>query len=247
MIPFGAIVGALSITPFTVRNASVSDTCPYAFRPGLFIGIQLVIGIQLAIPVIPISKYREHGMHNSSRFHEQPQQSSEDPQQWVIWNGFFGVLDTVVIGEMQTVEGVRHAWLEEPYDMVGPFSLDELEACGKISFAACVVMSRELWQRDQVELRREAHAARRAAQEKLNAEQERLNRRRQQRVHPFEVFNEKKYRQSLDLPEQGELKVAQIKAAYRKLAQKAHPDLGGSQEQFVKITEARDALLKRIA
>ncbi|WP_235840044.1 hypothetical protein [Derxia lacustris] len=31
------------------------------------------------------------------------------------------------------------------------------------------------------------------------------------------------------------------------MAQKAHPDVGGSHEQFLRITEARNALLERAA
>ena len=33
--------------------------------------------------------------------------------------------------------------------------------------------------------------------------------------------------------------------AFRRLAQKAHPDTGGSHELFIRITEARNALLGR--
>jgi hypothetical protein len=166
-------------------------------------------------------------------------------EQWVIWNGFFGILDSVTIGEVKAGVNGRQAWLDEPYDMVGPFSLDALEANGQISFAACLVMSRQKWQEDQVSLRREAHKKRRAAQEQLFEEQARASSGHQHQQSDSHQVNEQQYRQSLNLPVNGKLEVAQIKTAYRRLAQKAHPDAGGSHEQFVQITRARDALLQR--
>lgn len=175
--------------------------------------------------------------------------SSEQPQ-WVIWNGSLGILDTVTIGEVETSERGTSAWLEEPYDMVGPFSLDELEQLGQISFAACIVMSRQRWQLDQVELRREALKHRRRAQERIFEFNERSNQQHRGRrsAHNqngyYRKDDDRKHRELLSLPLQGELKATQIKIAFRRLAQKSHPDVGGSHEQFVEITAARDALLK---
>lgn len=170
-------------------------------------------------------------------------------EQWVIWNGFFGILDSVTIGEIKAGVNGRQAWLDEPYDMVGPFSLDALEANGQIRFAACLVMSRQKWQEDQVSLRREAHKKRRAAQEQQFEEQARANSGHQQdqrqRQTDSHRLNEQQYRQALHLPVNGKLEAIQIKTAYRRLAQKAHPDAGGSHEQFIQITQARDALLQR--
>lgn len=170
-----------------------------------------------------------------------------EEEYWVIWNGSLGILDTVTIGHIEVTANGRDAWLEEPYDMVGPFSFDELETRGLISFAACVVMSRQRWRQDQVELRQESHRIRREAQERLFAEQARRSRQQQHHYSLVQQFDETQFRQSLNLPVAGELKAIQIKAAYRRLAQKAHPDAGGSQEQFVLITQARDALLARIS
>lgn len=172
-------------------------------------------------------------------------QSAEE-EQWVIWNGSLGVLDMVTIGRVEVGVNGSNAWLEEPYDMVGPFSLDELETNGQIGFAACTVMSRQRWQSDQVALRREALHNRRKAQRRLFEFQARFNERKIRQPGEFQQTNEKRYRQLLDLPIDGQLEPSQIKAAYRRLAQKAHPDLGGSHEQFVKITQARNALLEAI-
>jgi len=170
---------------------------------------------------------------------------SEEEEQWVIWNGSFGILDTVTIGQVEFDAGVRSAWLDEPYDMVGPFDLDELEDSGRISFAACIVMSRQRWQMDQVELRRESIKLRREAQQRLFEEQARYNERRMGGSSPIQLIDDKQHRELLDLPVDGELEVSQIKAAFRRLAQKSHPDMGGSHEQFVRITEAKNALLAR--
>lgn len=170
---------------------------------------------------------------------------SADKEQWVIWNGSSGILVMATIGRVEIGVGGRSAWLDRPFDMVGPFSLDELETQGRIAFAACIVMSRRRWQDDQVELRRESHERRRAAQERLFEEHARFNAgRRRGRPHHRQL--ERQHRETLNLPSEGKLEPSQIKAAFRRLAQKAHPDVGGSHEQFLRISEARTALLERI-
>jgi DnaJ-class molecular chaperone len=45
----------------------------------------------------------------------------------------------------------------------------------------------------------------------------------------------------------GKLEATQIKKVYRRLAQKAHPDIGGSHGEFLRITQARNALLEYIS
>jgi hypothetical protein len=54
-------------------------------------------------------------------------------------------------------------------------------------------------------------------------------------------------RKVLDLPEQGELTSASIKAAYKAAAKKAHPDLGGSAEQMTRLNEAKERLMLTVA
>ncbi|MGZ8271271.1 MAG: J domain-containing protein [Methylophilus sp.] len=167
-----------------------------------------------------------------------------DKEQWIIWNSTSRMLAMVTIGRVEVTADGRNAWLDKPYDMVGPFSLDELETVGRIAFAACIVMSRQRWQDDQGELRREAYERRRAAQERMYEEQAQFNeghRKRRSNTHPFNV---RQHREVLSLPIDGKLEPSQIKTAFRRLAQKAHPDVGGSHEQFLRITEARNALLE---
>ena len=66
--------------------------------------------------------------------------------EWVIWNGGHGLVTTATLGRVEEGSSGRKAWLDEPFDMVGPFRLDELETHGRIAFAACIVMSRQRWQ-----------------------------------------------------------------------------------------------------
>jgi hypothetical protein len=144
---------------------------------------------------------------------------------------------------METGPSGRRAWLASPLDMVGPFNLEDLEATGCINFEACMVMSRKRWQQDQIGLRHEAIASRRAAQERLHGEQANFDGPRgcTRRQH-----DDRQHREALSLPLDGQLKPADIKYAFRKLAQKAHPDVGGSHEAFLRISRARDVLLAGI-
>ena len=169
---------------------------------------------------------------------------AEEEEQWVIWNGAYGIVDTVTIARVEVASGGRKGWLDAPYEMVGPFSLDELETSGKIGFAECTVMSRQKWQEEQVALRRESVEKRREAQARMFEEFARYNERRRQRPGRMGQFSDQEQRELLELPTGGALEVSQIKAAFRRLAKKAHPDVGGSHERFVRITEARDVLLE---
>jgi len=147
---------------------------------------------------------------------------------WVIWNGSMGILDTVAIGHIEDDGGNRIAFLAPPYDVVGPFSLDELETQGRIAFGECLVMSRQRWQEDQVGLRFGAREKRRAV------------------LFRWDMSDDAKaHREVLNLPRQSVLSPSEIKSAFRRLAKTAHPDAGGSSEHYRRIAEARDVLLKR--
>lgn len=160
-------------------------------------------------------------------------------EEFIIWNPALGVRDFVTIGEIKNSEETIVAWLEDPYDMVGPFSLEELQSDGKISFEACFVMSRKRWERDQIFLRQESFEKQRKAQEDHNKEIRRFNQQKQN--------NEQKYRELLCLPLQGSLEVSQIKNAFRRMCKTAHPDVGGSEAEFIEITIARDVLLENLS
>jgi hypothetical protein len=152
-----------------------------------------------------------------------------EKEEWVVWNGSMGILMMAAIGHVEDGEGGRSAFLAPPFDMVGPFSLDELETQGRIAFAECLVMSRERWQADQVELRMEGLRKRRSIQLSMA------------------YVDDREHREALDLPMEGPLEPAEIKAAFRKMAKFAHPDAGGSDEDYRRIAEARDVLLEKFA
>lgn len=154
-----------------------------------------------------------------------------DEEEWVVWNGSLGVSDKVKIGRVEEGADGRSAYLAAPYDMVGPFSLDELLTQGRIAFGACFVMSLQRWKEDQVELRIDGQRQRRAFQIRFS----------------FDEDDDQEHRKTLNLPLEGALQPAEITAAFRRMAKTAHPDAGGSDEEYLKITEARDALLEQFA
>ncbi len=153
-----------------------------------------------------------------------------EKEEWVVWNGSLGILDSVTIGRIEDGEGGRRAFLAPPYGVVGPFSLDELETKGRIAFGECLVMSRRRWREDQVDLRREGRERRRAFLFQRNFDDD-----------------DQEHREVLNLPMEGALKPSEINAAFRRLAKTAHPDAGGSDEHYRRITDARDALLDQFA
>jgi len=173
--------------------------------------------------------------------------SAAGGDEWVIWNGGLGLVTTATLGRVEVGAGGRKAWLDEPFDMVGPFDFDELETRGRISFAACIVMSRQRWQDDQAALKRESINLRRAAQERMNEEFARCSGRQNRHHGKRQPVDEREHREALNLPANGKLERRQVNTAYRRLAQKAHPDVGGSHEQFVRITKARTVLLETIS
>ncbi|WP_040570763.1 J domain-containing protein [Methyloversatilis thermotolerans] len=176
-------------------------------------------------------------MHDSSPSGQQPY-----PEDWVIWNGGAAILAMVALGRVEHSPLGRVAWLARPFHMVGPFSLDELETQGRIAFAACVVMSRQRWQEDQAGLRQEAYEKRRAARQRMEEDAARFN----AGFDSLQRYDDRQHRETLQLPVDGELDVRQIKRAFRRLAQKMHPDMGGSHEQFLRITAAKKALLDSV-
>jgi hypothetical protein len=52
------------------------------------------------------------------------------------------------------------------------------------------------------------------------------------------------YRQLLELPLERRLSGAEIHRAWKRAAKRAHPDAGGSAQQFLELSAARDALMK---
>lgn len=153
---------------------------------------------------------------------------------FIIWNSNLGIRDFVKIGEIDRKNNT--AYLDEPYEMVGPLCLNKLFSKGEITFAACVVMTEEKWE----ESKKQFYKKTLENQQKSNKEfYENINKYNKRKRYS----NEKEYRELLSLPLEGLLKESEIKRAFRKLAKTTHPDVGGSKELFLKITQARDALI----
>ena len=172
--------------------------------------------------------------------HDNIQYLEED---FIIWNGTLGVRDFVTIGEIDSTNNT--AWLDDPYEMVGPFCLDELMETGQISFAACVVMSQDKWREEQSLLRQEAYKNYCKSQQQFHEDISKHNKKRREQQSNLEQVSQKEYRELLCLPIEGVISVSQIKAAFRKIAKTAHPDVGGSHGKFIRIIQARDALLEK--
>ena len=144
-------------------------------------------------------------------------------QEYIIYNSTLGICDFVTIDEERSNES--HGWLEEPYDMVGPFCLDELKSTGTITFAQCIVISKAKWKQEQQRWRQDAHKQQYKTQQKQHSIQ-------------------KEHRELLSLPIEGVLTSIEIKNAYRRISKTTHPDLGGEHEHFIRITQARDVLIE---
>jgi hypothetical protein len=160
-------------------------------------------------------------------------------EEFVIFNPTLGVHDRVTLGEVNMQNDKTTVWLDEPYEMVGPLYLDQLKTQGQINFAQCIVLTTKRWQQQRVSLLQEAYKRQRELHEEHLKDIHRFNREKH--------YNDKEHRELLCLPLEGELEATQIKAAYRKISKKVHPDLGGSHEEFIQITIARDSLLKKFS
>lgn len=164
-------------------------------------------------------------------------------QQYIIYNGALGISDFVMIDRVENNSEGNHAWLEEPYDMVGPFSIDELQTHGKIKFAKCIVMSRKYWQKNQQLLKADSFKRQNKIREEMFENLKRKNRQRHNNFYKSNYENEKRYREILSLPLDCILDTSQIKKAFKKVSKKVHPDAGGSHDDFVNLNMAKDELL----
>jgi hypothetical protein len=161
-------------------------------------------------------------------------------QHFIIWNSTLGVRDFVLIEKIEDSNSGFQAWLDEPYEMVGPFNLDELLQKGKIDFAECQVVSKEFWRENRLKILNDSYKQQQKFRQKMDEE---LTQRNKIRQNNFNDSEESSYRQTLLLPQEIPLTRLQIKAAFKKASKKEHPDVGGSHEKFVQINKAKDALL----
>jgi hypothetical protein len=154
-----------------------------------------------------------------------------DVREWFVWNTSKGGVDTASIARTKKEKWCTAALLDEPYDTrVEWFNLDELEKRGRVETRGYVVLSPEQWA-----IERDALHERLL---KTKAQQARLQ---SFPVDPLEI----KYRSVLNLPGHGPLSKSEIEYAYRNAAKTSHPDVGGKDESFRRVSEAKDALLLR--
>lgn len=163
--------------------------------------------------------------------------------EFIIWNSSFGVRDFVTIGEIKKEDNIIKIWLDDPYDMVSPLNLEELLLKGKLSFEACIVMTKEYWQSQQHQLKKESYHKQQKIHKEFQEDIKQHNKKQEHFNSNQNKKSEKKYRELLCLPVNGKLEISQIKTAYRKVAKTTHPDVGGDHEKFVLITEAKEILL----
>jgi curved DNA-binding protein CbpA len=164
-------------------------------------------------------------------------------EEFIIYNISFNIHDYVSIGQIEINSNEIYIWLEEPYEMVGPFSLNELETNGQINFAACFVMSKQKYKQDKIFLREESFKKQQKAQEQFAEDVKEFNK---IKAHQTQQHSEREHRELLCLPVVGTLEASQIKTAYRLIIKEVHPDIGGSHDMFIKVTKARDTLLHNI-
>ncbi len=157
--------------------------------------------------------------------------------QWVIYNDKLGIHDLVQIGSIAQQDGRKVAYLDVPYDMVGPFCFETLLQEGEIKFAACRVMSQNLWRKKAKEIRQEIFMRMLQHQKEFAKEARRFNERK--RYKPQEDL-----RKILGLTIKGEITLKQIKSAYKKRAKEIHPDRGGSHEAFCQLQSAYESLME---
>lgn len=163
--------------------------------------------------------------------------------EFIIWNGTFGIRDIVYIGEIKEENGIALIWLDDPYEMVGPLKLEELLTKGEIAFEACIVMTKSQWNLTRDKLQKESYKKQQKIHQEFQEKIKHNNKKRQSYNSTTEHKSEKEYRRILSLPLEGKLEISQIKKAYRKIAKTTHPDVGGDHHEFVLITEAKEALL----
>lgn len=157
---------------------------------------------------------------------------------FIIFNSKLGLRDFVTIGEVDFKN--NQVWLDEPYEFVGPLCLEKLCTLGEIGFEACIIMSQDYWKNNQRRLQKESFENQLKFQRQFQKDINNHNKKRRD----LDYKTERENRKLLELPLEGVLEISQIKAAFKKVAKTAHPDVGGTHEMFVKITNAKDALIQ---
>ena len=162
--------------------------------------------------------------------------------EFIVWNSALGIRDYATVGEVKKDGDSFFIWMDEPYEMVGPLDFHELCRLGELKFEACSILTKQKWQDNYIFLKQESYKKR----QKSFQDFERFNNMRESVKQSKELEKQRESRELLSLPSSGKLTLSQIKNAYKKMVKTEHPDLGGNDERFIRVTEAKDALMKII-
>jgi DnaJ-class molecular chaperone len=157
-------------------------------------------------------------------------------EEYILWNPSLGIHIFVTIDQTKQSDDNTTVWLDEPYDMVGPLKFSELQEQGSIHFAECYIISKQKWKDDYATFMQEGLRKQNQTRQRHSQDIQDYNHRKDQ--------DQQKYRELLNLPKKGELSINQIKRAFWVVSKEVHPDLGGSDEEFIKITEAKEYLIE---
>ncbi|MGO9390242.1 J domain-containing protein [Rhodoblastus sp.] len=148
--------------------------------------------------------------------------------EWVVWDAFTKSEGRAPITKFRQAKHCMNALLAEPFDeKIGWFELMPLLKNGRVEARRDVmIFSPEQWEIEKCEL---------------------MARPKPERAAPWGVSLHQAHRLTLGLPPNGPLSEDGIRNAFRRAAKKAHPDVGGSDEEYQRITDAQEALLQSVS
>jgi hypothetical protein len=147
-------------------------------------------------------------------------------EEYPVWNQFRGKLDYAKVGQIRNDRYGRSACLVEPFgSRMGWFNYDALLRHGRAESQGYTVYTPDCWKSDR---------------ERAISNFTKNNRFFALAADP----KEGEYRRALALPAAGALLKSEIEQAFKIKAKRAHPDAGGSGEEFKQLLAAKDALLK---
>jgi hypothetical protein len=151
-------------------------------------------------------------------------------EEYPVLTQFRGKLDYVKIAELRDDKWGRSALLAEPFgSRMGWFSFEDLLRGGRAESQGYKIYTEEFWKSN-----RDAEIARCLKQWFPQGP-----------FVPAADANEAEHRRLIALPTTGVLLKSEIERAFKICARSAHPDSGGSNEQFQKLAAAKEALVQR--
>jgi hypothetical protein len=154
-----------------------------------------------------------------------------DDEEYPVLTQFRGTLDYAKVAEIRDGKHGRVGRLAEPFgSRMGVFGYDDLLKQGGAESAGFIVYTPDFWNANR------------------NSEIERCMKEWFSKRDLFEAVtdsNEAEHRRLLGLPDTGALLKSEIAQAFKISGRRAHPDAGGSEEEFKRLATAKDALMER--